>query len=433
VKPVEFLAEQFNFVVRNLEELGASREKVSEMDGFMEGLVDEMKNVESGFSALFGEMLLIHSLAEGMATLENELELVGILGERIRRSLKTDLLLAYLWNEKEQRLMPCYKVLPDGTEPSDDFFAFALEEFRKGEARLHENKKIDHGTFHVLAIPLRTSTEKFGILFAGRRKTRGMFPAEDSTLIFAGATLVSFALSNFRLNQKILRDKQLVILGQTIGSISHDIKNILTGFEGSLDLISTGIREKDLTTIQEGTAILNGSYERMKEMALSMLDYAKNRTPDLEPKDFNRLLEEIIAHQRTAFQRKRVRIATDLDDRMPKIYVDPERIDRMVSNLLINALDAVKEGTGIVTLRTVYFPGNEIVHFSVEDNGKGIPPQALDKIFDLFYSTKGSRGSGFGLAIVQKVVREHGGTIEVTSTLHKGTKFLIKLPAKASS
>jgi len=167
-------------------------------------------------------------------------------------------------------------------------------------------------------------------------------------------------------------------------------------------------------------------------MVLSMVDYAKNRVPDLEPKDLNKLLLEILDHNKTAFAGKRVRIVTAFDQKMPRIYVDPERIDRMVTNLLTNALDAVKEGTGVITLRTRYVREKEIAELSVEDNGKGIPRQALGRIFDLFYSTKGSRGSGFGLAIVQKVVREHSGTTEVSSTLNKGTKFLIRLPAKST-
>ena len=431
-KPVSFLADQFNLVVKNLEEIGTNKEKVSEVDGFVHGLMDELKNVEKSFFAFFGEMLFIHNLAEGMATLENELELVSILGDQIKKSIKTDLLIAYLWNEKQQQMVPCYQVIPNRFQLPEDFKVFVLEEFRKGEARLHENKLLDSRVFNILSIPLRTTSEKFGILFVGRKRSR-TFQPEESTLIFAGATLVSFALSNFKLNQKILRDKQMVVLGQTIGSISHDIKNILTGFEGSMDLINSGLRDKNLETVTEGVNLLNSSYQRMKEMVLAMVDYSKNRLPELAPKDINNIIQEVVARNEPLYTKRKVKVLLNLDKHLPHVYVDDERIDRMISNLFSNALDAVYPETGIITLGTEYFPDKEVVHIWVEDNGRGIPPQALDKIFDLFYSTKGTRGSGFGLAIVQKVVNEHNGTIEVSSRVNSGTKFLIKLPAKPSS
>ncbi|HOQ82367.1 MAG TPA: HAMP domain-containing sensor histidine kinase, partial [bacterium] len=231
-------------------------------------------------------------------------------------------------------------------------------------------------------------------------------------------------------NQKILRDKQLVLLGQTIGSISHDIKNILTGLEGSIEMINDGLKDKDFKTIETASIVLNRSYQKMKTMVLSMLDYARDRAPNLKISDFNKTVADSIAVIKESFKDKNIKIIEDYDQSLPSVGIDPERIDRMISNIVVNAIDAVEENKGIVSISTRYIPEAKVIELKVSDNGKGIPKNALNKIFDLFYSTKGTRGTGFGLAIVQKVVKEHEGKIEVESEINKGTTFTIQLPVR---
>lgn len=431
-KPVTLVTDGFNLLVHSLESMTGNKESVSEVDGFVDELMNELKSVEKSFFAFFGEIVFIHNLADSMASLENELELMNILGERIQKFITVDLLLIYVSGEKDKSLMPCYKKLPRGMELSPVFTSFAEENFIKGEAKLFENKMVEDQTLNILAIPLRTTSDKYGIVLVGRKKRKGTFSPEEITLILAGSTMVSFALSNFKLNQKILRDEKLVILGQTIGSISHDIKNILTNFEGGLEILDRSIKENDAKNIGTAKQILDRSYSRMKEMVLSMVDYSRERLPDLQPTNFNGLLESVIQRYNESFDRKKVRIIRNFDLSIPEVYVDPYRIERMISNLLINAIDAVKDNGGVITIETKYQVEHGILEFSIKDNGMGIPPQALDRIFELFYSTKGSRGTGFGLAIVQKVIQEHNGTIEVSSEIDKGTEFHVKLPAKTS-
>ncbi|MCM8821901.1 MAG: ATP-binding protein [Candidatus Omnitrophica bacterium] len=433
IKPVEFLADRFNLLVKDLEQRTSTKEKISEVDSFVDGLLENMKTVEKSFYPFLSEILLVHNLAESMATLVNELELLNILGGQIQKFMKVDIVAGFLKHEDKDALISGYRFAPEGFSFPEEFNLFAKERFNAGEVQLYENTKIGSKKFTLLITPLRTTSEKFGVFIVGRKRSRGIFTPEETTLIIAGCTMVSFALSNFKLNQKILRDKQLVILGQTIGSISHDIKNLLTGFEGGLEMINNGLKDRDFQEIETGAGIFGRSYQRMKSMVLSMLDYARNKPPDLVLSDFNKIVADSVSIVKQSFKDRDIKIIENYDPIVPELALDPERIDRMVSNLLINAIDAVEARKGIITITTRYIPETKVIEFEISDNGKGIPEEAIEKIFDLFYSTKGSRGTGFGLAIVQKVVQEHEGKIMVRSRLKEGTTFTIQLPVRKNS
>ncbi|MCM8815107.1 MAG: HAMP domain-containing histidine kinase [Candidatus Omnitrophica bacterium] len=433
IKPVEFFADKLNLLLKELEERTSTKEKISELDNFVDGLLENMKTVEKSFYPFLSEILLVHNLAESMATLSNELELLDILGNQIEKFIKVDIIVGFLKHNETDTLISGFRFMPDGFSFPEEFNLFAKERFDAGEVKLYENKKIGGRKFNLLIAPLRTTSEKFGILIVGRKRSAGTFTPEETTLIIAGCTMVSFALSNFKLNQKILKDRQLVILGQTIGSISHDIKNLLTGFEGSLEIINNGLKDRDFHQIEIGAGILSRSYQRMKSMVLSMLDYARNKPPDLVPADFNKVVSDSVAVVKESFKNRDIRIIENYDPLVTQSMIDPARIDRMVSNLLINAIDAVEDRRGIITVSTRYVPEQKVIELEISDNGKGIPENVIDRIFDLFYSTKGSRGTGFGLAIVQKVVQEHGGKIMVRSRLKQGTTFTIQFPLRIPS
>ncbi|HPP66340.1 MAG TPA: HAMP domain-containing sensor histidine kinase [bacterium] len=431
VKPVEFLAEKFNNLMKALERKN-SEEKISDVDGFVDNLLDNIKTAEKSFYPFLKEILLIHNLAEGMATLVNEIEILNILGNQIQKTMKVDFIVGFLCNEENKELIPGYKFLPEGFSLPQEFYLFAKEKFNSGEVHLYENVSLEREKFNILVSPLRTTSEKFGIFFVGKKSTTEDFSPEETTPIIAGCAMVSFAISNFKLNQKILREKNLVLLGQAIGTISHDIKNLLTGLEGGIEMINNALQDKDLHAIETATAILTRSYQKIKALVFSMLDYARDRTPDLQICDYNKVVADSIAVIKESFKDRNIKIIEHYDPSIPKVAIDPERIDRMVSNLVVNAIDAVEENKGTINISTRYLPEKNIIELKVSDNGKGIPHNALKKIFDSFYSTKGTRGTGFGLAIVEKVVKEHQGTINVESEINKGSTFTIHIPVRIS-
>jgi len=420
VKPVSFFLEKFNQIMQG----GVEKENVKEVDDFVYSLIEEAKDLEEGMLAFFAEILFMNQLTEKIAEVVNEITLAEILGERIRKFVKTDIIRIYLLGEKG--LSPVYSY-PYDKEKIENLYQLATKSFKRGESLVFPKVNLNRKNFTILSVPLRTTKEKFGQVLIGKRKN---FSKEELPVLISGCSIISFIMSNMRLTQEIIKNEKLVTIGKVISGLSHDIKNYLQKIENGIYLIENGLKENDQKSIKFGIKTLKNSYDKMKNLVLSMIDYSRERELNLQLTDINKLIDGIIKENSEIFKNKKIKIKKEYEKDIPKIYIDPYKIERAIINLLINATDAVEVNKGVIKIGTKYDSGKEIVEIWIEDNGCGINEKNLDKIFDIFYSTKGARGTGFGLAIVQKVIKEHNGIIEVKSKVGKGTKFVLKIPAR---
>jgi signal transduction histidine kinase len=417
LKPVTGLIEKFNSFLKNIEK----REKISEVDGFVSNLLEELKDVEKGILGFFAEILFMYHLSEKLVSIENEISVIEILGERTKEFLKPDFIKIYL-KTPDGKISSAYSW---PTDFEDEFMKELLDEnYIKGESLLYE-KKINGKFYSILFIPLRTTKEKYGLFVVGR-KNRNSFNSEEIALLIAGSSVISFTISNIKLMQKMLMNERLVMIGQLISGLSHDLRNILTKFENGIYFIESGLEEKDIEEIKIGKDILKKEYTKLKEFVLSMIDYSREREISIEEINLNSLIDDVISYFETIAKEKGIVIKKEYDENLKIVRVDRYRIERMLSNLIQNSIDAVEENKGIIKIKTEADDGS--FKIIVEDNGCGIPEKNIDKIFDIFFTTKGSRGTGFGLAIVQKIVKEHNGKIEVSSKVGEGTIFTIILP-----
>ena len=417
LKPVTGVIDKFNSFLKNIER----KEKVSEVDGFVTNLLEELKDVEKGILGFFAEILFMYHLSEKLVSIENEISVVEILGERTKEFLKPDFIKIYL-KTPDGKISSAYSWPVDF---EDEFIKDLLDEnYIKGESYLYE-KKINGKFYSILFIPLRTTKEKYGLFVVGR-KNRNSFNSEEIALMIAGSSVISFTISNIKLMQKILMNERLVMIGQLISGLSHDLRNILTKFENGIYFIESGLDEKDIEEIKIGKDILKKEYAKLKEFVLSMIDYSKEREVSIEEINLSYLIDDVISYFETIAKEKGIKIIKEYDENLKVVKVDRYRIERMLANLIQNSIDAVEENKGIIKIKTKADNGS--FKIIVEDNGCGIPEKNIDKIFDIFFTTKGSRGTGFGLAIVQKIVKEHNGKIEVNSKVGEGTTFTITLP-----
>jgi len=160
---------------------------------------------------------------------------------------------------------------------------------------------------------------------------------------------------------------------------------------------------------------------------LDMLAYSKERKPDTQPCYINEVCKEAAELCHDRIKTKHGKLQLDLDPKLPCILADTQGIHRCLLNLLTNAIDALDEEEGEVKISTQKRGESEVL-ITVDDNGAGIPEHVRQRIFDVFFSTKGSQGTGLGLAVTKKIIEEHGGSIEVQSSDGQGTKFVIRLP-----
>jgi signal transduction histidine kinase len=157
--------------------------------------------------------------------------------------------------------------------------------------------------------------------------------------------------------------------------------------------------------------------------------------PKFKEEDLNNIVESCLYIIEINIAKKPVSIAKDLGVDLPPVLVDRQQIKQILLNLFLNALEAMPERGGLLTVKTLRLtksPRDPWVQVEVTDNGPGISPTDLEHIFDPFFTTKHAsterEGTGLGLTIVHQIVQEHSGYIEVTSKVGKGTTFLVNLP-----
>jgi signal transduction histidine kinase/AmiR/NasT family two-component response regulator len=225
----------------------------------------------------------------------------------------------------------------------------------------------------------------------------------------------------------------LASLGLMVSSISHSIKGVLTGLDAGLYLLNKGLTGRDDAQVQSGVEIVRSIAARIRKMVMDILFCAKERELQRECVDIRRFAEDVVQTVRPLFAGKGVELACEFESELGVFEVDPGMLKSALINLLENAADAcAAEGTGN-SCRTVFgLEANaDAVGILVEDNGTGMTAEQLKNLFTVFFSTKGSKGTGLGLFITDTIVRQHGGTIAVDSAVGRGTRFGIMIPRRA--
>jgi len=181
----------------------------------------------------------------------------------------------------------------------------------------------------------------------------------------------------------------------------------------------------------ESAATLMAEIQNLKGIIQRFSDFSKMPQPQLQAVKVNEIVERVAALHALALAKREhpVRTEMQLDATVPVIAADPELLHRSLSNLVLNALDAMPQG-GTITIRTA--TREDTVRIEVGDTGTGLTKEECERLFTPYYTTK-KHGTGLGLAIVQSVITDHGGTIGVESTPGQGATFIIELPRRTAA
>jgi len=226
---------------------------------------------------------------------------------------------------------------------------------------------------------------------------------------------------------------QLTSIGLLVGSISHGIKGLLTGLDGGIYLVNSGFEKDRQERVRRGWDMVQRNVDRIRTMVLDILYYAKDRDLQLEPIEIAKLVEDL----RQGLVKKAsdidVEIEIDVHPRAGSFQGDLHAIRTMLLNLLENSLDAcrVHQTRSNHRIRLSVRRARPWMEIEVEDTGIGMDRETREKVFSLFFSSKGIKGTGLGLFISNKIVDKHGGAIDVASEPGKGTRFLVRLPLEA--
>ena len=235
------------------------------------------------------------------------------------------------------------------------------------------------------------------------------------------------------LQKELIERERLSAVGQTVAGMAHYIKNILNGLEGGIYMVNTGLKKDKQPMLTKGWGIVQNNVAKISDLVMDMLTYSREREPELESCSPNDIAQDVFDLMDEKAKRSRVTLVKDFDPSIDICFLDPAGLHRCLLNLVTNAVDACildgnKEKDWSVTIKTQ--KGEDEIRFHVTDNGMGMTKEIQGKIFERFFTTKGSKGSGFGLLVTQKTIEEHGGKVTFESEPGKGTTFSLHLPYK---
>ena len=288
----------------------------------------------------------------------------------------------------------------------------------------------------AMCVPVRGRSEVFGAIYVDSKIARGAFTEEDLELLTTIAVQSGIALENARLALDAARAERMAAIGLVVSGLAHDIKNYMMAIKGGdfiLDAILKGIPSPEA---QQAWGTLKTTHKQITDLVMDMLSYSKAREPEWANMDVNMVLAEASTVCKERAAQKGIELVQEMDYAIGPFYFDPKNISRCLMNVIGNAIDATPEGGGRkITMRSrveagAAPDGGDWAVVEIADQGSGIPPEAREKVFDLLFSTKGSKGTGLGLALTLKIIEEHGGTVTFDTEVGQGTTFFVRLPRR---
>lgn len=225
-----------------------------------------------------------------------------------------------------------------------------------------------------------------------------------------------------KMENEFRRMGELAAIGQLAASIAHELRNPLSSIKGAAQFLQK--EYEDHSAIVEFLSIIIEEVNGLNKLTTEFLDFARPMQLELKPTSINNVIDKTLQLMSVHITDNNVVVRENLDKALPEIQADEKQLEQVLRNVIINALQAMPDG-GAIGVETGPAPGG--VYLTVSDTGIGIPQDKIDRIFLPFVTTK-TKGTGLGLSVVQKIIENHGGRIEVRSEVGKGTSFKLLLP-----
>lgn len=291
--------------------------------------------------------------------------------------------------------------------------------------------KVSHyKTRNILAIPLVRKNKIIGVLEVINKRNNKYFTEDDEELMKIIANQAALCIENAYLYEENIRKTRLSTVAQTMLALSHDIKNILNGLSGGIELVDSSVENYPGEELHLGWDIIKKNFEKISNLILDMLNFSTKKEPLYQKVKINCLIENICKTYQEKMKEKRCKFIFLFDKKLKEVMVDITGIERVILNLISNSYEVIPEKKGYIKVSTALLPDKKHFQITVGDNGGGIPEENIGKIFEVFFTTKGHKGTGLGLPVVKKIIDEHKGKIEIFTKQGEGTAFKIYLPVK---
>ena len=302
----------------------------------------------------------------------------------------------------------CYKALFKRNEPC--LKCSVSETFENG-SKTHRNER---RSYEISGETSEWEISSYPVLSDNKQTTHAILIEEDMT-------------ERNRLEAMLAQSDKLVAIGQLAAGIAHEINNPLTAIIANAQILH---RELELDeNLLESVDLISRAGARAAQVVQNLLDFARKDEYHLEITDINETIEKALALVQHELIARGVHLEFHPQIEIPPIYASQDHLQSIWLNLLLNALDSIDKQPGEIEIKTK--ASNKEIQVTVKDNGKGISPENLTRVFEPFYTTKApGRGTGLGLSVSHRIVKQHEGSIQIQSTVGIGTTFIVTLPVK---
>ncbi len=299
----------------------------------------------------------------------------------------------------------------------------------QADSRFGQTESImNHDIRAAMCAPLNGRTSVVGVLYVDVGDSSLPLADADLELLTAIARVVGVAVENARLYRENMEKERLAAIGMATAGLGHCVKNILTGIRGGAHFVNQAIEKEDVKFLNRGWPILSRAIERIDMLVLNMLEFSTSRAPQRTDTDINAILRDVLALFEERAKKWKVTVHLEPDP-VGMAHVDSQAIYRVIMNLVVNAVEACEQNSGSIVVSSIC--DDEGCTIRIRDTGIGIPEEILPKLSQVFVSSKGSSGTGLGMACSYKIVREHGGDILVKSQVGVGTTVTVYIPKSA--
>ena len=393
-----------------------------------------------------GELSILYEIASTISTLDSLEKISDFIFERIKKIMGVDFALWFGWSEKERNLSlnfcqglenQRFPESREGDSRNASHFLIPLEkedvlDSNKLNAEIKEGlkEKLNLSPYldALTSFPIIAEGMIHGVLAVGNRKHRTL--SEDEKHLIS--IIASQSASIYERQKAILNASRLVTMGSMISEISHDLKKPLTNLKGTLQLLKE--KWSDTQAKDNFFDMLEQEIFRLTELAKEIVNFSNPNKYELEKKDIKLTLDRALSLVKQDLDSRKINLKKDYQE-VPSVFVNENEIMEVFLNVILNAIEAMPEGGQLqVSLKPHQESknGGQFLQICIADTGCGIAPENLNRIFDRYFTTK-KEGTGLGLAVVERIVKAHGGLVLVKSEFGKGTSFFVNLPTGQNS
>ena len=325
-----------------------------------------------------------------------------------------------------ERDLPEAGVVPPGTLPAA--LGAALERRLKGawlDALANERVVFRHSAAGLeLTAPVTSAEGVLGAMTVRSDDIDSPQRLDEATRVLTTlAAQTAAAVERAWLVRRVEQKRRLEAIGEVAAGVAHELRNPLFGISSAAQLLR--FRVADDPMVERNVGRILREVERLNRMVTALLEYGRPNAVRLAPGDPELVWDDVLEGQRGRLEASQLALARTRAEPPARCLVDPEQLGQVLLNVLVNAIDAAPAGSDLTLTSTVLPNGGWRTR--LHNAGPAIPPEVLARVFEIFYSTKPG-GTGIGLALCQRIVDEHGGTITLESAPECGTAVTVTLP-----